>query len=685
MSSAPILSKLNLRNISLISRIYISFFVVIVVFATSSVISGSYQKSIGKAFTSVEKEAQPIAMQSAMLDIAMLSAHQELIRILNAKDLRDIDSYIESFHKKRENLRTSLQRLEALVNEAESLKDSGLDVEFHKKVKSLQEKIKVYLDKTESLPDRQKNFITVKAKLNVKQADMQSLLNIISTELEKTRIEISDPYIDVLIREFADIKLKLEQNIFNAFKMDKAIDILNSYFENHSVVRELQVKFEDLFIEIPSLENNLEVIYLLPLYRACTEKDGVYYKTYEMMLAKEDVDKKSVDGETIINEAQAILANIEKDASSFQETASGVVYSSISNAISVLISSLVGVIIIVILVCFGLGNSIKKPMEYLMRVMKRAANGDLSSTYDDKNKDEFAIIGSALNTMIIQTRDVINKLVVVVNDLKSTAEVNSHVVDVSNEALDVERKESFMVASSTAELEQTLSQVVESAQRTLDEIINVGKVSEIGRQIMSDNITTTHTLDAKLKETSAAITQVNEMGENIGSVVSVIRGIAEQTNLLALNAAIEAARAGEQGRGFAVVADEVRTLANRTSDSTKQITAVIEQLRSTISKAVSVIASCNAEMETSLEQSSKANSSIEEIMGYIASIDSMSEQIVESAHEQEIATREINKNITRISELSEQNCEGMNDIKKSSANLDRIANEQSEIINRFKL
>lgn len=324
-------------------------------------------------------------------------------------------------------------------------------------------------------------------------------------------------------------------------------------------------------------------------------------------------------------------------------------------------------------------------MQYLMSIMDKAASGDLTKTYVDKAEDEFSKIGTSLNTMISQTKEVVSKLIDQVQLLKKTAEANVNIVDASNEAVDVQRKEAFMVATSTAELEQTLAQVVESSQRTSDEVTNVGKLSEESRRIMSDNITTTHVLDSKLKETSQAITQVNQMGENIGSVVTTIRGIADQTNLLALNAAIEAARAGEHGRGFAVVADEVRTLANRTSDATTEIVDVIEQLRTTITKAVEVIESCNNEMAASLEQSSRANSSIEEIMGNIASIDTMTAQIVESAHEQEIATREINKNITRISELSEENCEAMNRIKDSSSQLDQIAFEQSEIVNRFKV
>ncbi len=242
-----------------------------------------------------------------------------------------------------------------------------------------------------------------------------------------------------------------------------------------------------------------------------------------------------------------------------------------------------------------------------------------------------------------------------------------------------------MVASATAELEQTLNQVVESAQKTMDEVTNVAKVSELGREIMSTNITTTHSLDKKLQDTSKAILAANTMGENIGVVVSTIRGIAEQTNLLALNAAIEAARAGDNGRGFAVVADEVRTLANRTSESTKQISSVIEELQKTISGAVKVITTCNEEMNSSLEQSSKANSSLEEIMGFINSIEQMTAQIVESSHEQATATKEINQNITRISDLTEESCRGMEYISSSSDTLNQIADTQSEIVSKFKL
>ncbi|MGN1393084.1 MAG: methyl-accepting chemotaxis protein [Succinivibrionaceae bacterium] len=686
MKSSDFLSKVNIRNISLIWRIYLSFVLVILVFMLTSFVSVYYQKSINIAFSAVEKEAIPINVKASDVNVEMLSAHQQLLKVINAKSVDEIEELAPVLELKRKSVLEKVKDLENVVKIANSLEQSKAGESISKDVTLLKTKVEEYLSRTEGFSDQLKNFIIIKNKLNVQQADIQTLLSLINSELERAKIEnLGDSFIETLIREFTEVKVRLEQKLNAAFKMNKSIDVINSFYENQITLNELRAKYEELFFEVPKLEFNLESIYLLPLYNACTEKSGVWYKTYEVMKDKEDVEDKSRDSEKIIAEVQEVLNNIQKNSNAFVVDASDIVHNSISTSTVIVVISLIITILVVVIISLVLGVSIKKPMNYLMQVMDKAAEGDLSQSYDDVSKDEFGNIGAGLNKMIHQTREVISKLVVVVNDLKNTAENNALVVKESNEALEIERKESFMVASSTAELEQTLSQVVESAQRTLDEVINVGKVSEIGRQVMSDNITTTHTLDAKLKETSDAITKVNEMGEDIGNVVSVIRGIAEQTNLLALNAAIEAARAGEQGRGFAVVADEVRTLANRTSESTKQITSVIEQLRSTISKAVNVIASCNAEMENSLKQTSKANSSIEEIMGCISSIDSMSQQIVESAHEQEIATREINKNITRISELSERNCEGMEGIQKSSNNLDKIANEQTAIINRFRL
>lgn len=694
MNIKQILNKFNFRNISLLFRIYIAFAIVIAVFACSSIITCFTQTSIKTAFGSVEKQAQPVAMTASKLEVAMLSTNQNLFSIITAQTPADIDKYIGNLETARKQLDSALEEFDHTVNSSDALEDYDLakqalgsvdSVSMKQQVVKLSELVHAYLDKTAALPTDRKNYLTNKVKVDNEQGQFISLMSLMSIEIEKIKIKLDDFFINKLVLDLGDVRLAVEKNMHSGFKNENSAQILEAFKHNSTLIQQFKDKVKELNFEVPSFESDLEGAYFKPLYKGSLDKSGVLYKTYELVAFKEGIDAKAAEGEKYIEEAQVTLKSIQNRADDFSRYSANNVNNYIVKSIEFAFGSLLLVICIVVIVSLGLAKSIKKPMHQLIDVMDKAADGDLTANYIDSFNDEFSRIGQGLNKMNAQTKIVISKLVSIVSELRDTANQNSSVVNASNEALDVQRKEAFMVASSTAELEQTLSQVAESAQHTLDEITNVSKVSEQGRQVMSDNITTTHSLDAKLKETSDAITKVNQMGENIGSVISVIRGIAEQTNLLALNAAIEAARAGEQGRGFAVVADEVRTLANRTSESTKEITVVISDLRNTIAKAVNVINTCNEEMETSVEQASKANSSIEEIMGYITSIDQMTSQIVESAHEQEIATREINQNITKISELADQNSEDMNNIQRSSETLDRIATEQTDIVKKFKL
>ena len=195
--------------------------------------------------------------------------------------------------------------------------------------------------------------------------------------------------------------------------------------------------------------------------------------------------------------------------------------------------------------------------------------------------------------------------------LNSAAHDNRHTTESVRADLEKQRQETASVAAAMTQMEASVREVAQAANQTLERVQDVEKASEMGRKVMAGNITTTHQLAGKLQQTGKVIGDVSAMSGQIGNILDVIRGIAEQTNLLALNAAIEAARAGEQGRGFAVVADEVRNLAGRTAQSTSEIQTMIENLQQGVARAVNVMQECSREMDSCVDQSSQANNAME--------------------------------------------------------------------------
>ncbi|WP_036825394.1 methyl-accepting chemotaxis protein [Photobacterium sanctipauli] len=219
----------------------------------------------------------------------------------------------------------------------------------------------------------------------------------------------------------------------------------------------------------------------------------------------------------------------------------------------------------------------------------------------------------------------------------------------------------------------------------MERVHEVERASNTGREVMSRNINTAHQLSERLDESVKAVSNLQEMSSNIGSILDVIRNIADQTNLLALNAAIEAARAGEQGRGFAVVADEVRVLAKRTTDSTSEIEQMIQSLQSSSGQAVNVMQSCVGEMENSINQASDANSAMEEIQAIILEISQMSTHIAEAAEEQRSTTAEIARTLEDISHIADSNYMSMEEVAEASNKLDTLSHQQNDLVHRFKL
>lgn len=340
---------------------------------------------------------------------------------------------------------------------------------------------------------------------------------------------------------------------------------------------------------------------------------------------------------------------------------------------------------VIVLTNITIRHSLRRDTGILLRRLQSMAQGDLRDKVELKAQDEIGSIGRLVDHVVANTN---GTLTVVKNDIEKLYDMvhtNLRTINATNEAISVQRNTAQSVASSTSEMEIAVEKVTEFAKSTLDEVKSAEEASDTCRRTMQDNITTTHTLSDRLRASSEAINKIHMMSSQIKAIVKTIADIADQTNLLALNATIESARAGESGRGFAIVADEIRDLAIRTAKSTKEVSNTINLLENAVTNSVDVMATCEGQMSNSLQQSSRANSSIEEIMGIIATISDMSEQIVMSCQQQTSSASEINQSIAHISKLAEDSYEQMAELQTNMDELNNLATNQSQEISKFQL
>ncbi|MGN1280934.1 MAG: methyl-accepting chemotaxis protein [Succinivibrio sp.] len=341
-------------------------------------------------------------------------------------------------------------------------------------------------------------------------------------------------------------------------------------------------------------------------------------------------------------------------------------------------------IVVSILQSIFLSKSLNSEVKHVWKSLLKLASGDFRRSTDRVNrKNEIGSIDGLVDTVAMSMQKTVSKLNSDFNQMVDMVNYNSSMLDNTADAMATQRSKAHSVAMATSNMEQTIEKVTDFARSTLSEVQSAEVASDTCRCTMQDNITTNHSLADKLRDTSIAISKINEMGEQINAIVRTIAAIADQTNLLALNATIEAARSGEHGKGFAVVANEVRDLAKKTATSTDEVTDTISNLSKAVENCVKVVASCEEEMNNSVQQSSKANSAIEEIMGIIATITDMSEQIVQSCQEQTSIAADVNHSIANINTITEECFEHINDTKQSVHEIRNLAQNQVENLSSF--
>ncbi len=351
-------------------------------------------------------------------------------------------------------------------------------------------------------------------------------------------------------------------------------------------------------------------------------------------------------------------------------------------SILTLIAALVGLIVAYI-VMRGIITPIKQTNTILQDIAE--GEGDLTKRVPVKSTDEIGVLGNNFNIFVEKLQGIITKIASATSQLAVSAEKMATVTGQTTIGVNSQKQETEQVAHAITEMITATQAVASNAEKASIAAADADSEAKAGTHVMSNTINTITGLAAEVEESSVIIENFKNDSENIGTVLDVIKSIAEQTNLLALNAAIEAARAGEQGRGFAVVADEVRTLAKRTQESTTEIEALIEALQGGARQAVKAMGKSLERVTITVDQAKNAGESLSSITHAVETILDMNTQIATAAEEQSSVAEEINSNIANIREISEQTAEGAMQTSSASTELAHLGEELQGLVGQFKV
>ncbi|WP_052879854.1 methyl-accepting chemotaxis protein [Vibrio coralliirubri] len=660
---------------SVIKRMYAGFALIIIMFAVTITIMMNSMNQIHSNFESVSETSLPLVALSNQTSVQLLSADKSFKDFLTTQNAERMSAMRTEFAASQNSFSEVLSNLEAA-----SQNDSTL-IERIAQLRAMEERYFAEADEAMS------NYVAMfEAQEQVQKAsrDFQRLHSELTVGMKEYVADQKSISVKVMAKSYF-IKLQDAEVITSdALASSDVAFVQKAVNQNKKAVTHLNYAYRGLSTQLPALKNVFDES-VQKFTKDVGQKGGVLDKHNNYLQAKQALYVNIANLAVEVDQAMAVL-------DSFNVTAEEQLNSSLADASSIYDKGLfnaiaIGIVVTVFAAAIGyhIAHSVREPLTRILGTLEGLTEGDMTQRIDIRYDNEFSRVSRHINTLADNLHNILVKLNDASDDLTKTASVNQKTSSETQAQLNSQREQTATVATAMTEMSHSVQEVANSAQSSLTMVQQVESASESGRQIMNTNISTINQLEVRLTESVGAVGELQQMSSQIGSILDVIRGIAEQTNLLALNAAIEAARAGEQGRGFAVVADEVRVLAQKTTQSTSEIETMISNLQSSSKTASNVIESCMSDMDMSVQQASSANSAMEEIQALILEISHMSTHISQAAAEQSETSGDIARNIEDINHIADKSYQAMSSIAEASQNLTILANQQGDLVHQFKL
>ena len=450
----------------------------------------------------------------------------------------------------------------------------------------------------------------------------------------------------------------------------------------------IQKKAEELADRLKEVNNDSEDAALM---RDFIESHQIMFELFEKGLQTYvDSGFDPVAGENAVSGAtlesaetlRKMIATLDQKAShEFQKTGEKFVHEQRIAFIALVVALLASFVLFLTMIT----STIIKPARRLANDLGLMAAGDFTHNIVVDSIDEIGQVAASAARLQKDMSGIVKQINQSVFKVSAAAEEMAHITEHSNQALRKQRNETDQVATAMNEMTATVHEVAQNAQLAAISANTANSEVNTGQAVVNDAIRAIASLVQKVERAADVIHDLETNSNDIGSVLDVIRSIAEQTNLLALNAAIEAARAGEQGRGFAVVADEVRVLAQRTQKSTEEIQKMIQRLQAGAQEAVEAMKQSRSQADTTRDTAAKAGQVLTSITKAVTSINDMNALIASAAEEQNAVAEEINRNIVNISTAAENTAESSATTARASEDMRNVAEELKHVISRLSV
>ncbi|WP_421852145.1 HAMP domain-containing methyl-accepting chemotaxis protein [Marinomonas sp.] len=516
----------------------------------------------------------------------------------------------------------------------------------------------------------------------------KTLIELTETQKKWTAIDVkADGFRNNIFEQYDIIIAKLRQNS-DRETLSQALDVsrkmyafiftINEYINSkQNIPLDLVLKdFQNIIdstkaLQLPSdlQTNQQKVLSLLDQYAELGKSNPVINsalteKRQELMMLSSNMND-NIDALTVQQEKKSV-----EDS---------------QQVITVLLSVTAIAIFLGIFFAMLIRNVIVKPTHEVMNAVKKIAEGDLTQTLKTDRKDELGLLYNTIGEMSVTLNKLISEVVSGVLNLSSTSEQLEAISKQGQKMMLSQKDETDQVATAINEMLSTVAEVARNTEIASEATTETEKMVSQGNQIVTNTVSSTESLAKNLGITSEAMAHLKERTDNVGNVLEVIKSVAEQTNLLALNAAIEAARAGEAGRGFAVVADEVRGLASRTQSSAKEIEDLIIELQSGAQESLDNMLKSRDSSNDNATKAKEVLDLFSKISEKMSSIQDMGIQIATASEEQSQVSEEINKNVENVRQLADKTADDSMESVKAVSNLRTLSHQLKSLTDRFKI